>query len=168
MKNYTQSDYSLNKNAKGIIYRFADQIVEITLEDYLRENPNKSPADFAELKALSDSDYYETDRADYRQTWKNTSLDTLGEDEMLAFSAPSVEEELIDHQFLSLNAAMLYSFLRLRCAGINFFAEVFPANPSAYGDESLFFKLRIEPSDQLVGIGFRNAHFCGNFFCFDE
>ena len=96
MKNYAQSDYSLNKNAKGIIYRFADQIVEITLEDYLRENPDMTPADFAELKALSDSDYYDTDRADYRQTWKNTSLDTLDEDEMLAFSAPSVEEELID------------------------------------------------------------------------
>jgi len=98
MKNYAQSDYSLNKNAKGIIYRFADQIVEITLEDYLRENPNKTPVDFAELKALSDSDYYETDRADYRQTWKNTSLNTLDEDEMLVFSAPSVEEELIDQR----------------------------------------------------------------------
>ena len=98
MKNYAQSDYSLNKNAKGIIYRFADQIVEVTLEDYLRENPNKTPADFAELKALSDSDYYETDRADYRQTWKNTSLNTLDEDEMLVFSAPAVEEELIDQR----------------------------------------------------------------------
>ena len=98
MKNYAQSDYSLNKNAKGIIYRFADQIVEIFLEDYLRENPDKTPADFAELKALSDSDYYDTDRADYRQTWKNKSLDTLDEDEMLAFSVPSVEEEVIDQR----------------------------------------------------------------------
>jgi len=98
MKNYMDSDYSLNKNAKGIIYRFADQIVEISLEDYLRENPDKTSADFVELKSLSDSDYYNTDRADYRQTWKNTSLDTLDEDEMVAFAAPSVEEEVIDQR----------------------------------------------------------------------
>ena len=98
MKNYAQNDYSLNKNAKGIVYRFADQTVEITLEDYLRENPDKTQTDFAEFKALSDSDYYDTDRADYRQTWKNTSLDTLDEDEMLAFSVPSVEEEVIDQR----------------------------------------------------------------------
>ena len=98
MKNYAQSDYSLNKNAKGIVYRFADQTVEITLEDYQRENPGKTSTDFDELKALSDSDCYDTDRADYRQTWKNTSLDTLDEDEMLAFSVPSVEEEVIDQR----------------------------------------------------------------------
>ena len=68
MKNYVQSDYALNKSAKGIIYRFADRIVEITQDDYLHENPDKTPANFAELKALSVADYYDTDRSDYRLT----------------------------------------------------------------------------------------------------
>ena len=77
MKNYQTSDYAVNKNAEGIVYRFADQTVEVTLADYLRENPDKTAADFAELKALSDEDYYATDRSDYRQTWKNVPLETL-------------------------------------------------------------------------------------------
>ena len=77
MKNYQNCDYAVNKKAEGIVYRFADQTVEVTLADYLRENPDKTAADFAELKALSDEDYYKTDRNDYRQTWKNVPLETL-------------------------------------------------------------------------------------------
>jgi hypothetical protein len=42
MKNYKDSDYALNKFSEGIVYRFADRIVEITLEDYLAENPGCS------------------------------------------------------------------------------------------------------------------------------
>ena len=96
MKNYQSSDYAINKNATGIVYRFADQTIEITLEDYLRENPDKTTFDFEKLKALSDENYYETDRSDYRQTWKNTSIDSLDEDKSLLFSVPSVEEEIIE------------------------------------------------------------------------
>lgn len=33
LKNYKDSDYALNKFSEGIVYRFADRIVEITLED---------------------------------------------------------------------------------------------------------------------------------------
>ena len=51
MKNYRNSDYAANKNSKGIVYRFANQTIEITLEDYLRENPDKNEADFTELKS---------------------------------------------------------------------------------------------------------------------
>ena len=96
MRNYTDTDYAVNKNAKGIVYRFADQTFEVTLEDYLRENPDKTAADFAELKELSDSDYYDTDRADYRQTWKNTSFDELDEDESAVLAVQSAEDEVIE------------------------------------------------------------------------
>ena len=96
MKNYRDSDYAVNKNAKGIVYRFADQTVEITLEDYLRENPTKTAADFEALKILSDADYYETDRSGYRQTWKNTPFETLDEDELLNFSVHSAENDVIE------------------------------------------------------------------------
>jgi len=98
MKNHRDSDYAVNKNAEGIVYAFADQTVVVTLEDYLKENPDKTPADFAELKALSDADYYETDRSDYRHTWKNIPFEKLFEEENLAFSAPSAEQEIIEHQ----------------------------------------------------------------------
>jgi len=96
MRNYRDSDYAVNKNAKGIVYRFADQTVEITLKDYLRENPTKTAADFEALKAMSDEDYYETDRSGYRQTWKNTSFNTLDEDETVIFAVPSVEDTVIE------------------------------------------------------------------------
>ena len=95
MRNYTESDYAVNKNASGIVYRFADQTIEITLADYLRENPSKTPADFAELKALSDEDYFQTDRSNYRQTWKNSSFDVLCDDKNDMFILPSAEDEVI-------------------------------------------------------------------------
>jgi len=74
MKNYQNSDYALNKHRKGIVYRFADEIVEVTLEAYLAENPDKTEAEFLALKELSDADYLEGDRAEYNQTRKNVSL----------------------------------------------------------------------------------------------
>ena len=93
MKNYTNSDYAANKNASGIVYRFANETIEVTLKDYLRESPGKTAADFAELKAISDSDYYERDRSEYRQTWKNIILDGL--EEVLKSPGPSPEDEVI-------------------------------------------------------------------------
>ena len=95
MKNYSDSDYAVNKNAKGIVYRFVDgSSVVITIEDYLRENPEKNESDFNELKSLSDSDYLEQDRNDYRLTRKNVSFQVLVES--AACSAMSSEEEVID------------------------------------------------------------------------
>ena len=93
MKNYIDSDYAVNKNAEGIVYRFATETTEIALEAYLTENPDKTADDFAELKALSDGDYLERDRGDYRQTWKNVSLHSLGE--LADRTAPNPEDEVI-------------------------------------------------------------------------
>ena len=47
LKNYTDSDYAINKYSEGIVYKFADGIVEVTLADYLRDNPGKTEEDFA-------------------------------------------------------------------------------------------------------------------------
>ena len=99
MKNFLGSDYAANKYARGIVYRFADKTVEVTLEDYLRENPGKTDADFAELKALSDGMYEATDRADYRQTWKNVHFHCLEETE--AACVPSAEFMAVDMPELS-------------------------------------------------------------------
>ena len=74
MNNYKNSDYAVNKHAKGIVYRFSDQIVEVTLEDYLAENPKSTEADFQELKALSDSIYHEQDIENNKQARRTVPL----------------------------------------------------------------------------------------------
>ena len=52
MRNYKDSDYALNRYSQGIVYKFADSVVEVTLEDYLRDNPDKTEADFEELEGV--------------------------------------------------------------------------------------------------------------------
>lgn len=94
MKNYRDSDYAVNKYASGIVYRFADTTVEVTLEDYLRENPDKGESDFAELKALSDEMYLEQVRSDTAQGNKAVQLHALEETEGLC--TLTVEESVID------------------------------------------------------------------------
>ena len=69
--------------------------MEVTLEDYLRENPDKTEAAFEEFKALSDGMYRDQDRENYRLIYKNVSLHGL--DETDACCVPSPEEILIDH-----------------------------------------------------------------------
>jgi hypothetical protein len=90
MKNYTDSDYAANKYNKGIVYRFADEVVVVTLTDYLAENPGHTAADFGKLKAFSDNDYRERDRLDYQEMWKNVPIDKLEETELC--SVPSSED----------------------------------------------------------------------------
>lgn len=54
MWNYRKNDYAANKYSPNIVYRFNDEIIEISLEDYLEENPDRTEQDFLKLKALSD------------------------------------------------------------------------------------------------------------------
>lgn len=84
MYDYRKSDYAINKNSPNIVYRFHNEVLEITLEDYLKENPDKTEKDFAELKALSDQIYYEQDRAESAQTRKDDSLTGLEETKVCA------------------------------------------------------------------------------------
>lgn len=93
MRNLKDSDYALNRYSQGIVYKFADGIVEITLEDYLRDNPDKTEEDFAELKAMSDEIYYQQDRQEYRVSHRNVSIS--GMEDTLVASALSVDAELI-------------------------------------------------------------------------
>ena len=53
MNNYRKSDYAVNKFSEGIVYRFNSETIEVTLEDYLKENPGKTEQDFQKLKAIS-------------------------------------------------------------------------------------------------------------------
>jgi DNA-directed RNA polymerase specialized sigma24 family protein len=82
MKNYTDSDYALNKFASGIVYRFADRIVEITREDFLMENSGKTAADFETLKAESDAIFLEQARRDTAQGNKSVPLSAVEDIEL--------------------------------------------------------------------------------------
>ncbi len=93
MKNYKDSDYALNKFSEGIVYRFADRIVEITVEDYLAENPGKTAQDFLELKALSDEIYHEQVIHENRTSRLDVSISGMEETEQLA--APPLDLDLI-------------------------------------------------------------------------
>ena len=92
MRDYRKSDYAINKYSPNIVYRFHDEIVEVSLEDYLTENPDKAERDFAELKALSDQIYYEQDRDESAQTRKDVSIHGLEETDCCA--TRTLEEEL--------------------------------------------------------------------------
>lgn len=74
MKNYWASDYALNRKSTGIVYRFADGVVEITLEDYIRENPDKTEEDFRKLKEISDELYADQERKQHTTTYLDIPL----------------------------------------------------------------------------------------------
>ena len=94
MKNYTDSDYALNKYSEGIVYRFADGVYEITLADFLAENPDMTEADFRKLKEYSDANYREQDRRDNAQTKKNSPFDALENADCCC--EPSAEYSIVD------------------------------------------------------------------------
>ena len=77
MKNYRKSDYALNKFSEGIVYQFSDGTLEISMADYLRDNPGKTEADFLELKAISDEIYLEQIRLETAQGNKTVSMTGL-------------------------------------------------------------------------------------------
>lgn len=93
MENYKDMDYALNKNSKGIVYKFVDGIIETTLADYLYENPEKTEKDFANLKALSDEIYYEQDRRQNRTTYRDISIHCLKYTEKILFNLINNDEE---------------------------------------------------------------------------
>jgi DNA-directed RNA polymerase specialized sigma24 family protein len=67
--------------------------VEVSLADYLADNPGKTEDDFRALKELSDGIYFEQDRAENAQTKKNSPLDET--DESALCQEPSPEERFI-------------------------------------------------------------------------
>lgn len=95
MRKYQDSDYAVNKFSPNIVYRFADGVAEVTLQDYLRDNPGKTEQDFAELKALSDEIYYIQDRDDTRYGKRKNTLGSIEESER--FSTEALEMELIQN-----------------------------------------------------------------------
>jgi len=106
LKNFRDNDYAVNKFSKGIVYRFGDETVEVTLSDFLRESPDKTEADFQALKELSDQIYCDQDRADNAQTKKNVSLHNLEETSACATEALDDEYVLSEDKRRAMQAAI--------------------------------------------------------------
>lgn len=94
MKNYRKSDYALNKNRKGIVYRNADgSTLEITFEKIAEGNPEFTYEDFEKLKAFSDEIYLEQVKAENNHSYYvKGSFDEVSDSAWLA--TPSLEELL--------------------------------------------------------------------------
>jgi DNA-directed RNA polymerase specialized sigma24 family protein len=109
MTNFRDSDYAANKYSDGIVYRFADETIVVTLADFLRENPQKTAADFAELKAESDKIYDEQARDENRQTYRNVPIQNVAESVFCRALLPEdnlAAEERRDKQVLLANVAL--------------------------------------------------------------
>ena len=93
MKNYRKSDYAVNKYAKGIVYRGQLGTEEVSLQDFLDENPGLDEQDFSRLKRFSDAIYYKQDRDTHKQSRLNVSVHGLEENAQLA--TPALEDDYI-------------------------------------------------------------------------
>lgn len=95
MKDYQKSDYALNKNSEAIVYRSdTGEIIEITKAAFLAANPDMTEQDFDTWKATSDKMLKDTDRADWRQTYKNAPIHGMEETESCA--TPSLDEQYME------------------------------------------------------------------------
>ncbi len=58
MSDYRKSLYVLNKFSESIVYQYNDEVREITLEEYLKENSTHTKDDFIKFKTISDELYH--------------------------------------------------------------------------------------------------------------
>ena len=95
MRRFQDTDYGRNKYSKGIVYKGAKGYIEVTLEEYIRENPSKTEEDFIELKRMSDEIYYEQDREETRYEHKKIRIET---DEMIDEMSVTLEVSFIEQE----------------------------------------------------------------------
>ncbi len=91
MSGHEKSIYVLNKFSKNIVYRFGDEIKEISLEDYLKENPTHTKENFLKIKKFSDEIFYEEDLAESRYRKKKRSIHMVKEEKLFIKENPLSE-----------------------------------------------------------------------------
>lgn len=79
MKKFNRTDYAFNKYAQGIVYQSVKGYYEISMEDFIREDPEKGEKIFLSIKSFSDEWYHEQDQMQTRITRKELSLEGLNE-----------------------------------------------------------------------------------------
>jgi len=94
--NYKKSNYALNKNRKGIVYRYADgSTLEITFEKISATDPTFTQDDFEKLKAFSDEMYHKEEKGDCLYgKWVKSALDDNKDSDWLA--TETLEDELFE------------------------------------------------------------------------
>lgn len=90
-KNYANESYAVNKYSEGIVYRGTDGDYEITLESFLKENPNMTEEDFAYWKSVSDELYKEEDIQTTAITRKNVSINEIEETQLVSVESAEFE-----------------------------------------------------------------------------
>ena len=93
-RNYRQSDYAKNKYSSNIVYAGSDETIEISLEQFLEENPGMTEEDFVYWKNWSDEDYCAIDRKDSIEAKHTVSIHSIEETELV--SVPSAEDIVIE------------------------------------------------------------------------
>lgn len=94
--NYNKSNYGLNKNRKGIVYRYADgSTFEITLEKISATDPTFTQEDFDNLKKFSDENYHDEDVLEhYHKNYVKGTYDNT--DDSVWLETESVEDEIFN------------------------------------------------------------------------
>ncbi len=110
MSDYRKSFYVLNKFSESIIYQFNDEIKEITLEDYLKDNPTHTKGDFIKFKMISDELYHSEDLADARYRKRKLSIHTINEDQFS--SKETILDKLIKSEDKDKNETKSIYYLR--------------------------------------------------------
>ena len=95
MRRFQNTDYVRNKYSKGILYKVSDGYIEVTLEDYIKENPDKTEEDFMELKQISDAIYYEQDQeeASYARRKEELEVEEIMDKEVSPLDISLIEQE---------------------------------------------------------------------------
>lgn len=97
MEKYRLSNYASNKYKDGIVYHFQDgSSIEISLEDYLKENPDRTESDFLALKEISDNIYHEQVIEEHRYERRRQSLGKL--EQSLRYATPSLYISYMEHE----------------------------------------------------------------------
>ena len=91
--NYKKSEYGINNNREGIVYKYADGTsVELTYEKITANDPSFTKENFQKMKELSDEIYHEELKFNLRQAYYvKCSLDESNDTDWL--STESLEEE---------------------------------------------------------------------------
>ena len=93
-RNYRQSDYAKNKYSSNIVYAGSDETIEITLEQFLEENPGMTEEDFIFWKNWSDEDYHEQIKRETNIKKYEFLFNDADETEL--FCLPSAEDVVIE------------------------------------------------------------------------
>jgi RNA polymerase sigma factor (sigma-70 family) len=122
MDNYKESDYAKNKYSHNIVYQTSNGTVEITVTQYLNENPTRDEQDFWDLKALSDKEFHREAKQENTAAKNNVRFDTIYKSiESDFFILPSPEELLLvreqkqrEHNFIEKLLSLLSEAQRRR------------------------------------------------------